>query len=173
MFRKTMLIALGSIALATTMQAQGNPQTNKVTTTVNDVLRLTIAATTPITLPANAFDAADTYAATASTGIDIVANRPWTLNVHAATAMFADSLGAASAKPAGDLEVAVVHSSGQAFTSANGGVAQPVLTGAGRDVASSINRGRAVGTVNYTLNYSISDAPNQYSLDVVYTLTGN
>lgn len=173
MLRKTLMIAVGAMTLASTVRAQGNPQTNKVTTTVNDVLRLTIAATTPVTLPANAFDAQDTYVGTASTALDIVANRPWTLNVKAATAAFADSLGAPSSKNASDLEVAVVHASGQSFTSANAGVPQAVATGTGLDVASSTNRGRAGGTVNYRLNFSIADAPNQYSLDVVYTLTGN
>ena len=172
---KTLAIAAGVLTLAaTTATAQGNPQTNKVTTTVNDVLRLTIAGTTNIALPANAFDVSDTYVGSATTGVDVAANRPWTLNVKANTGFFADSLGAASAKPAGDLAMGISYASGQNFTAlVAAGSEQPVLTGTGRNVASSTNRGRATGTVSYKLTFNLTDAPNKYSLDVVYTLVGN
>jgi hypothetical protein len=165
-----LLAALAMTAsLAAPAAAQTNPcatsgctVTDKVTLKINPVVRLSLTQT------ATALNSPDTTAYNAgsstTTGptVSVKANRSWTLSVKAAAANFTPALGASGyAKPAGDLGVKVA-----------GGNTVGALTTSNATLASGSSGGTFSGVVTYTTLFDwTKDIPDDYTLDVVYTIT--
>jgi hypothetical protein len=171
MIRSRFLLAalVLSATVAIPAGAQTNPcatsgcsVTDKVTLKVNTLVRLSLSqvATALNTPDTTAYDAGSS--ATTGPTVSVKANRSWTLSVKAGAATFTPALGATGyAKPAGDLGVKIA-----------GGSTVAGLSTTAVSLASGTAGGVFTGAVTYTTKFDwTKDIPDDYTMDVVYTIT--
>ena len=171
MIRNRFLLA--ALVLAATVAIPASAQTNpcatsgcsvtdKVTLKVNPLVRLSLSqvATALNTPDTTAYDAGSST--TTGPIVSVKANRSWTLSVKAGAATFTPALGATGYnKPAGDLGVKIV-----------GGSTVAGLSTTAVSLASGTAGGVFSGAVTYTTKFDwTKDIPDDYTMDVVYTIT--
>ena len=156
-------------SIAAPAAAQTNPcatsgcnVTDKVSLKINPVVRLSLSqvATVLNSPDTTAYNAGSST--TSGPTVSVKANRSWTLSVKAAASAFTPASGASGYnKPASDLGVKVA-----------GGNTVAALGTSNATLASGASGGTFSGLVTYTTKFDWTlDVPDDYTLDVVYTIT--
>jgi len=155
-------VALPAAAQTNPCATSGCSVTDKVTLKVNPVVRLSLSqVATALNSPdTTAYDAGSSN--TAGPTVSVKANRSWTLTVKSGAATFTPALGASGySKPAGDLGLKIA-----------GGSTVAALSTTAATLASGTSGGVFTGGVTYTTKFDwTKDIPDDYTMDVVYTIT--
>jgi hypothetical protein len=158
----TATVAIPAAAQTNPCTTSGCAVTDKVSLKVNPLVRLSLSqTTTALNSPdTTAYDAGSST--TAGPTVSVKANRSWSLTVKAGAATFTPALGASGYnKPAGDLGVKIA-----------GGSTVAGLSTTAASLASGTSGGVFSGAVTYTTKFDwTKDIPDDYTMDVVYTIT--